>query len=81
MSVLGLVSALFTSWGEDSHPENFPVPKPDEAGGEMDHFADGTELTTFGSGCFCCPEAGFLHPTGMRKVTSGWREGSVRNLT
>lgn len=39
----------------------------------------GTEIATFGSGCFWCTEAIFLEVEGVEKVESGYEGGKVKN--
>ncbi len=56
-------------------PENFPPPDPEEKA------AGGTELATFGSGCFWCTEAIFLQMKGVSKVVSGYAGGNNPNPT
>jgi peptide-methionine (S)-S-oxide reductase len=41
----------------------------------------GTQLATFGSGCFWCTEAIFLNVDGVSKVESGYSGGKVKNPT
>jgi peptide-methionine (S)-S-oxide reductase len=61
-------------------PDTFPV---------LDHAEDendtpppgGTEVATFGSGCFWCTEAVFQQIKGVTKVESGYSGGSVPNPT
>lgn len=38
-------------------------------------------MATFGSGCFWCTEAIFLHVNGVTKVESGYTGGKVKNPT
>ncbi len=38
-----------------------------------------TDTATFGNGCFWCTEAIFQDLTGVRKVTSGYSGGTVKN--
>jgi peptide-methionine (S)-S-oxide reductase len=42
---------------------------------------DGTELATFGSGCFWCTEAVFQQLKGVKQVVSGYSGGHVPNPT
>jgi peptide-methionine (S)-S-oxide reductase len=37
------------------------------------------EFATFGSGCFWCTEAVFLHVKGVTKVVSGYSGGRIKN--
>jgi peptide-methionine (S)-S-oxide reductase len=41
----------------------------------------GSEIATFGSGCFWCTEAIFLNVDGVNKVESGYSGGKVKNPT
>jgi peptide-methionine (S)-S-oxide reductase len=41
----------------------------------------GTQLATFGSGCFWCTEAIFQNVDGVEKVESGYSGGKVKNPT
>jgi peptide-methionine (S)-S-oxide reductase len=76
--VAGLcVAPLFR--GGFTVPENIPVLEPEEVAG--DATAGGTELATFGSGCFWCTEAVFVQMTGVKKVVSGYSGGHVPNPT
>jgi hypothetical protein len=62
-------------------PEHFPAPDPDELADEATSPAGGTELTTFGSGCFWCTEAVFQQMKGVTKVVSGYSGGHVKSPT
>ncbi len=42
---------------------------------------EGSQLATFGSGCFWCSEAIFLDVKGVLKVQSGYSGGTVENPT
>lgn len=42
---------------------------------------EGSQLATFGSGCFWCTEAIFLDVKGVLKVQSGYSGGTVKNPT
>ncbi|HEY8513843.1 MAG TPA: peptide-methionine (S)-S-oxide reductase MsrA [Cyclobacteriaceae bacterium] len=42
---------------------------------------EGSQLATFGSGCFWCTEAIFLDVKGVLKVQSGYSGGTVENPT
>lgn len=46
-----------------------------------DSLAPGTELATFGGGCFWCLEAVFERLEGVRAVTSGYAGGKTENPT
>ncbi len=59
-------------------PEHFPAPYPDELADEATPPAGGTELATFGSGCFWCTEAVFQQMKGVTKVVSGFSGGHVK---
>jgi peptide-methionine (S)-S-oxide reductase len=80
--VIGLsVAPLFRGGAGSEHsptPEPFPVPDPDQG---ADAAAGGTELATFGSGCFWCTEAVFQQMRGVQKVVSGYSGGDVANPT
>lgn len=56
-------------------PQNFPAPEPQETTG------GGTEVATFGSGCFWCTEAVFRQMMGVTAVESGYSGGRVPNPT
>jgi peptide-methionine (S)-S-oxide reductase len=72
---------LFLSQREDFIvPENFPTLEATEIGPDPAPAA-GSELATFGSGCFWCTEAVFQQLKGVRKVESGYSGGSVPNPT
>jgi peptide-methionine (S)-S-oxide reductase len=62
-------------------PENFPVLAPEEIGADPTPAPGGTELATFGSGCFWCTEAVFRQMRGVQKVVSGYSGGHVPNPT
>ena len=76
--VLGLAVAYIPR-GEFAVPESFPVLAPDEIGAAP--ATSGSELATFGSGCFWCTEAVFLQMRGVQRVVSGYSGGSVPNPT
>ena len=78
--VVGLCAALFFR-GESEVSENFPVLAPEEIGPEPKPAAGGTELATFGSGCFWCSEAVFRQMKGVRSAVSGYSGGHVKNPT
>src|SRR5262249_17314571 len=62
-------------------PEDFPARDRAEIGPAAPAPAGGTELATFGSGCFWCTEAVFQQMKGVKKVVSGYSGGSVPNPT
>jgi peptide-methionine (S)-S-oxide reductase len=43
--------------------------------------SSGTQVATFGSGCFWCTEAIFQNLDGVTKVVSGYSGGKVKNPT
>jgi len=47
----------------------------------MDTQLNGSELATFGSGCFWCTEAIFQNVKGVEKVVSGYTGGKIKNPT
>jgi len=77
--VLGLCLVLYFSQDNDKAPTNFPVLQENELGNDHNATAMGTELSTFGSGCFWCTEAIFQELRGVKKVVSGYSGGSVKN--
>lgn len=79
-AVAGLFVSLFALRSEFVVPENFPVLDAAEIGPETPA-AGGTELATFGSGCFWCTEAVFQQLKGVTKVVSGYSGGSEKNPT
>jgi peptide-methionine (S)-S-oxide reductase len=83
--VIGVsVAPLFRGGGAGSEhspaPEPFPVLDPDEVTDPAAP-AGGTELATFGSGCFWCTEAVFQQMRGVQTVVSGYSGGDVANPT
>ena len=76
--VVGLYAASFIV-GDFTVPENFPVLSPEEIG--ADTSAAGTDLATFGTGCFWCTEAVFQQMRGVQTVVSGYSGGHVKNPT
>lgn len=65
---------------EFTPPTTFPVLEPAEAA-EVAPTPGGTELATFGSGCFWCTEAVFLQLKGVTKVVSGYSGGTTPDPT
>ena len=58
-------------------PERFPSFPHASDDVDQDPPTGGTELATFGSGCFWCTEAVFRQMKGVQKVTSGYSGGHV----
>ena len=79
VAVAGLFVSLVALRSEFTVPENFPVLDAAEIGHEAP--PSGTELATFGSGCFWCTEAVFQQLKGVTKVVSGYSGGSEKNPT
>ncbi|VTU00072.1 peptide methionine sulfoxide reductase : Peptide methionine sulfoxide reductase MsrA OS=Cytophaga hutchinsonii (strain ATCC 33406 / NCIMB 9469) GN=msrA PE=3 SV=1: PMSR [Gemmataceae bacterium] len=79
-AVAGLFGSLFALRSEFTVPENFPVLDAAEIGPDAPP-TGGTELATFGSGCFWCTEAVFQQLKGVTKVVSGYSGGSEKNPT
>ncbi|MFO0848249.1 MAG: peptide-methionine (S)-S-oxide reductase MsrA [Gemmataceae bacterium] len=77
-----IVAVLLTRSTEKrfTMPENFPVLDPTEDEADTTP-PGGTELATFGSGCFWCTEAVFQQIKGVTKVVSGYSGGPVPNPT
>lgn len=69
--ILLCLAALVFSAGAS---ENKPMP-------EKSSTPAGTELLTFGGGCFWCLEAVFQRLDGVKKVVSGYAGGHVQNPT
>lgn len=61
---------------EAAVPESFPILAQTETTNEQ-----GTQLATFGSGCFWCTEAVFQLHRGVKKVVSGYTGGTTPNPT
>ena len=87
---------LFLRTKEHVVPENFPILTPAESKSDKPELfpilpaansmndatmASGSQLATFGSGCFWCTEAYFLQMKGVQKVVSGYCGGTVANPT
>jgi peptide-methionine (S)-S-oxide reductase len=80
LSLVAVVLALgiyfvATSSTHPDIPDHFPPPDPAESS------PAGTELATFGSGCFWCTEAVLSQMKGVTKVVSGYAGGSTVNPT
>jgi peptide-methionine (S)-S-oxide reductase len=65
---------------EFTPPETFPILEPEEVAAAAPT-PGGTELATFGSGCFWCTEAVFLQLKGVTKVVSGYSGGTTPDPT
>jgi peptide-methionine (S)-S-oxide reductase len=85
---LGLLAVLAVSLaafqflpGASTMRDNFPAPDPEVVRADSPNSADGTELATFGSGCFWCTEAVFQQLKGVQKVVSGYSGGNMPNPT
>ena len=74
---VGLVVFLSSRESEVQVAENFPSLGADESADA----ATGTQLATFGNGCFWCTEAVFQQLKGVEKVVSGYTGGQVKNPT
>jgi peptide-methionine (S)-S-oxide reductase len=72
MTLLFLATGM--SCGQKSKQEQSPMTQPAVN-------TAGTQLATFGSGCFWCTEAIFLNVDGVSKVESGYSGGKVKNPT
>lgn len=76
MLALALAAVTLVSCApkENAMPASIPPLPPEPV-------AAGSELATFGGGCFWCTEAVFLELKGVSKVVSGYTGGSTKNPT
>jgi peptide-methionine (S)-S-oxide reductase len=82
LAILAIVALIFLFNRNDTPmPENFPALDPNDIGLTPTAPPEGTELATFGSGCFWCTEAVFQQMKGVQKVESGYSGGWVKNPT
>ncbi len=77
LTLLAAVWAWFSSRQGFTPPATFPVPTPDDAGSKPP--PAGSEVATFGSGCFWCTEAIFERTKGVKSAVSGYSGGAVPN--
>jgi peptide-methionine (S)-S-oxide reductase len=75
--ILGIIT-LFTSVSCGQKTENQKI--KNKMNEEKVNLA-GTEMVTFGAGCFWCTEAVFQEVSGVVKVESGYANGTVANPT
>lgn len=80
--LLGAGAFLYLELNENSAgPKQFPRPDGSEAVASEPVPDGGSELATFGSGCYWCAEAVFQQVKGVKKVVSGFSGGHVPNPT
>ncbi len=77
---LVVLAAVLVGRSEFQPPESFPVLEPADTP-VAPPTADGTEVATFGSGCFWCTEALFQRVKGVKSAVSGYSGGTTVNPT
>jgi peptide-methionine (S)-S-oxide reductase len=80
-NILRTRAAAVTVWVLVASVFNGHASAQQNPGKKMKDERTGTEIATFGSGCFWCTEAIFLNVDGVTKVESGYSGGKVKNPT